>query len=205
LKGVKNDAVPQEGDLSPVKLTYPEGNFKINRTTVVFVSKGVSYLALAEKHRIPLHRLFEFNDMLEAEATLTDRLVFLQRKRREGATDFHTVLQGETIYDIAQAEGIQLESLLSYNYLRSDVNPTPGRKLSLTKDGATPATSFGNKVEKSLQSAGEAFLMHTVQVKQSLYAIAKLYQVRVDDIRAWNGIEGDGLKTGQQLRINKKQ
>jgi LysM repeat protein len=209
LNGVKKDPASYQ-EIAPVESqrVYPEGVFKINRTSVVFVPKGVSYLALAERHRIALHRLFEFNDMVEAEATLTDRLVYLQRKRREGATDFHTVVQGETIYDIAQVEGIQLESLLSYNYLRSDVNPTPGRKLYLTKDAAKDegkhAVSSGSIIEKQLQDAKESFVLHTVQVKQSLYAIAKMYQVKVDELREWNGIEGDGLKTGQQLRINKK-
>jgi LysM repeat protein len=148
--------------------------------------------------------------MVETEMTLTDGLVFLQRKRTEGAAEFHTVEPGETIYDIAQAEGMRLESLLSYNYLRSDVPPAPGRNLYLRKGDNRPqetvvqiATALPES-EKVPVAAGNDYLLHKVEAKQSLYAISKLYEVSVDEIKQWNSLEGNDLKAGQQLRINKK-
>lgn len=121
------------------KQQYPKGVFKINQTNVVFVEKGTSYLAIAEQHRISLPRLFDFNDMVATEEAANDCLVFLQRKRKEGAKDFHIVEPGETLYDIAQAEGIRLESLISYNYLREGVDPAPGRNLHLKSGGKNTA------------------------------------------------------------------
>jgi hypothetical protein len=47
---------------------YPQGVFKINETEVVFVTKGTPYLAVAEQHNISLARLFEFNDLSQAES-----------------------------------------------------------------------------------------------------------------------------------------
>ena len=46
-----------------------------------------------------------------------DQLIYLQRKRKLGTEEYHVVQEGETIYDIAQIEGIRLESLLEYNLL----------------------------------------------------------------------------------------
>ncbi len=123
----------REMEVQTPKKGYPEGVFHINRTKVIYVLKGTSYLAIAQKHGLALSRIFEFNDMVEAEETTTDRLIYLQRKRREGETEYHKVASGETLHDIAQAEGIQLESLLAYNYLRADVAPSPGRNLYLKK------------------------------------------------------------------------
>ena len=60
-----------------------------------------------------------------------DQLIFLQRKRKIGAGEFHVVEQGETLYDIAQAEGIRLESLLEYNLLKENMQPAVGEKLNL--------------------------------------------------------------------------
>jgi len=114
---------------------YPKTVFKINQTNVVFVEKGTSYLSIAEQYKLSLSRLFEFNDMIAAEETENDRLIYLQRKRKEGAKEFHIVEPGESLYDIAQVEGIRLESLLSYNYLREGVNPSPGRNLYLQSGG----------------------------------------------------------------------
>jgi LysM repeat protein len=55
----------------------------------------------------------------------------LQRKRKIGGEEFHTVQEGETVYDIAQSEGIRLESLLEYNLLKQGMQPAIGEKLNL--------------------------------------------------------------------------
>jgi len=208
--------LPAKAENVPVKAPetlkkgYPEGVFYINRTKVVYAPKGTSYLALAQKHGLALRRIFEFNDMVEAEETTADALVYLQRKRREGEKEYHTVAPGETLYDIAQAEGIQLESLLSYNYLRADVAPSPGRNLYLKKGDAKGGQSFFERKKEELFPAkapskkSTSFLLHTVQAKQSLYGIAKQYSVSEQQIIEWNNLPHTGLATGQQLRINTK-
>lgn len=115
-----------------IKPVYPEGVFKINDTKVVFVKAGTSFFALAQEHNIPLKRLFEFNDdMPEVEEADADQLVFLQRKRKTGADEFHVVKPGETVYDIAQVQAIRLESLLSYNAITVYKTLVPGEKLYL--------------------------------------------------------------------------
>ncbi len=115
------------------KGSYPGGEFRINDTRVVFVQKGTSYLAVAQQYDIPLSRLFEFNELAEAEAADKDQLIFLQRKRRTGAGEYHKVLPGETLHDIAQQQGIRLESLMELNRLSGKEQPAPGENLSLRK------------------------------------------------------------------------
>lgn len=113
------------------KPAYPAGEFQINETKVVFVTKGTSYLSIAQQYHVSLARLFEFNEMPEAETAVADQLVYLQRKRKTGKSDFHTVKPGETLRDIAQSEGIRLEMLLEYNFLEGDMQPAVGEQLSL--------------------------------------------------------------------------
>ena len=68
-----------------------------------------------------------------------DQLVFLQRKRKMSSNEFHIVQQGETLYDIAQEEGIRLESLAEYNRLKPHMIPAAGQKLNLQyKSSARP-------------------------------------------------------------------
>src|SRR5205085_3163856 len=108
-------------------------------TRVVFVKKGTSYLTIAQQYEIPLARLFEFNDMKEKEIADDDQLLFIQRKRKTGAHETHTVQAGETLYNIAQSEAIRIESLLEYNNLPSGVRPAIGETLNLqSKSSATP-------------------------------------------------------------------
>jgi hypothetical protein len=110
---------------------YPSGVFKINETNVVFVKKGTAFLKVANDNDLSLPRLFEFNDMKAVDIAERDQLIYLQRKRKIGTEEFHIVQEGETLYDIAQAEGIRIESLLEYNLLKQGMRPAVGEKLNL--------------------------------------------------------------------------
>ena len=116
---------------------YPEGEFKIHDTKVVFVTKGSSYLAIAKKYDVDLSKLFEFNDIPRSEQADKDQLVYLQRKRKTGKSEFHIVQPGETLHDIAQQEGIRLESLRELNWLKENDIPGTGEQLSLQKKSST--------------------------------------------------------------------
>jgi LysM repeat protein len=124
---------------------YPSGEFRINETKVVYATKGTSFLVLAQQYNVPLKWLFDFNDLKETEALEKDQLVFLQRKRRTGANQFHVVATGETLYDIAQAHGIRLDALLQLNYLPVNKQPAPGEQLYLQ----SPATAAPKLIDAS--------------------------------------------------------
>lgn len=113
------------------KPLYPQGDFKINDTRVVFVTKGTSYLSLALQYNIPLARIFEFNELSQTEAAEKDRLIYIQRKRKTGNNEFHIVKPGETLHDIALEQAIRFESLLEYNKLTRNMHPAIGEKLFL--------------------------------------------------------------------------
>jgi LysM repeat protein len=199
---------------------YPSGEFKINETRVIYAKKGTPFISIATQYDIPLARIFEFNDdMPEEEAVAFDQLIYLQRKRKFGNNEFHTVQPGETIYDIAQTEAIRLETLLAYNFLKETMDPAAGEKLYLrTKAPQMPALTKANSSIKQNQStfagkdvnkknavAGNKTLtVHTVQPGESIYAIARKYTVSAADIMSWNQLQsGSGLKKGQSLKIYK--
>jgi uncharacterized FlgJ-related protein len=116
----------------PIVPKYPETEFRINDTKVVFVKKGTAYSEVAQKYNIPLQWLISFNDVNNAtDVTLKDQLVFLQLKRTFSKNEMHEVKDGESIYDVAQTEGIRLESLLIYNHLTKFASPAIGSVLYL--------------------------------------------------------------------------
>lgn len=117
--------------------SYPEGEFQINRTRVVFARAGVSLLSIANQYDIALGRLLEFNDLKEEDVLTKDQLLFLQRKRRTGATEFHVVQEGESVYDICQEEGVRYQDLVEMNQLSPGVQPAAGEKLYLR--GSAPS------------------------------------------------------------------
>ncbi len=122
---------------APPMMNYPSGEFSINNTKVIFAKQGTLLLALAQQYELPLHRLLEYNDLQNDEVLVKDQLIYLQRKRKTGANEFHIVAPGETLYDICQIEGIRLENLLEYNNLSRSMQPAAGEKLYL--QGMSPS------------------------------------------------------------------
>ena len=130
---------------APVEIQYPSGVFRINNTRVIFVKKGTSFFSIARQNEIPLARLFEFNDMKLTEVVEKDMLLYLQRKRKTGANEYHIVLHGETLFSISQVEAIRIESLLEYNLLKADMQPAVGEKLFLHKKVSSQPRLAGNE------------------------------------------------------------
>lgn len=195
------------------EIQYPNGEFSINDTKVIFVKKGTSFLSIARQHEVPLSRLFDFNDMKQAEVVEKNMLLFLQRKRKTGANEYHIVLRGETLFSISQVEAIRFESLLEYNLLSAGMQPAVGEKLFLNKKVLTPprlvshepVTNPANSaIQVSTSQLKPDIVLHTVQPKETLYMIANKYEVGLNDVAAWNQMQNYELKIGHQLKIYKK-
>jgi|UPI0004036AE4 hypothetical protein len=121
---------------------YPAGTiFTINHTKVIYAAEGTSLLALAGQYDISLGKLLDFNELKEMDVLDTDRLLFLERKMKRGATDIHIVSENESLYDIAQKEGVRMESLMEYNNLKKDTRLSAGQKLNLRAAGPVVAKS----------------------------------------------------------------
>jgi hypothetical protein len=86
---------------------------------------------IPNQYELPLARLLEFNDLKEEDVLVRDQLLFLQRKRRTGANSFHIVREGESPYDICQAEGLRYEDLLQMNQLKDGERPAAGERIWL--------------------------------------------------------------------------
>ena len=206
---VTDPVVKVEGKKQTV--VYPVGEFKINETRVMYATKGTSFLAIAQQYNIALKYIFDFNDLKESEALTNDQLIYLQRKRKTGANQFHTVAEGESLYDIAQQQGIRLDALMQLNILTANQQPAAGEQLYLQAPApAAPKLSNKKNTAAVHQTTAEVnpvvvaeILIHIVQSKETLYAISKKYEVSLAELQQWNNLTGTDLKEGMELIINK--
>ncbi len=129
--GGQASAARDSGAAASAEVSYPEGEFTINRTKVVYVTAGTSLLSIAGQYDIPLGRLLEFNDMKEEDVLVSGQLIFLQRKRRTGSIAYHIVREGETLYTISQSEGVRLQDLLEMNQPGLGRQPAVGERIYL--------------------------------------------------------------------------
>jgi LysM repeat protein len=203
----------EENTTRPV---YPQGVFAINNTKVIAVSKGTSYLRIAEEQNLSLSRLLEFNELKDGDVALEDGLLFLQRKRKTGAAETHLVVPGETVYTVSQTEGIRLESLLELNHLLPAMQVATGERLYLqakaphrprlaTEGANNTADNFKAVMPVQAQPAMAQEIVHVVQPKETVFSISRKYEVGVDEVLRWNEMGGTDLKIGQQIKINKSR
>ncbi len=173
-----------------------EDRIIINGSTAIPAIKGKSLLAIASEHNVNLLKLLDYNDLEEDGLLEKDQYIFLEKKSREGEKDFYIVEQNESLYDVAQKNGIKLQSLCEYNTLKKDEQIHAGTKLNLK-------ASISNLVIPNEKHEDAEEKMHEVQPKEGLYAISKKYGITVMQIKEWNNLPDNNLKIGQQLIVSK--
>jgi LysM repeat protein len=181
---------------------YPSGIFKINGSKVVFAEEGTSLLSLAKKYKVQTSSILLFNELPKKTTVLKkDQLVYLQRKKKTGKKTHHRVRKGETLVDISQKEGVQLASLLKFNKMKAGQLPKSGQKL-LLKEPATKETIAAKNSSKSASKKNKS-VVHVVKNGESLWTIARKYNVTVSSIKSANKLKSEDLDIGQSLKILK--
>jgi LysM repeat protein len=181
-----------ENDIT-VAVNDKEKITSINSTRCVFVKKGTSLLVIANKYNVSLSKLMEFNDMTEDGLLNKDQFIYLQKKSKTGEKEYYIVEQGETLYDVSQNNAVQLKYLLEYNNLKADSKLNTKAKLFLQP---VHQSVVQNRVDKKSK-------VHLVGPKEGLYAIARTYNVTVQELKEWNKLDSDNLKIGQEIIVSK--
>lgn len=135
-KLVTKDSVTKKNTTAPID--FPKGKFKANQLLAIYAKAGSSFLDIATTYNIALYKLYVYNDLKETELVLKDQILYLVPKRKEVSKKVHRVTVGESLYDISQIEGIQLNYLMEYNAGITDQNLSEGATLVLFKS-STPA------------------------------------------------------------------
>lgn len=100
----------------------------------------------------------------------------------------HRVDEKETLYSISRRYGTPVTAII-------EANPETSGSLTVGKELRVPYTP---------KTRSTASGIHKVQPKETLYSIARLYNISVDDLKAWNYLTGDAtISVGQELRVKK--
>ncbi|HMT95138.1 MAG TPA: glucosaminidase domain-containing protein [Ferruginibacter sp.] len=110
------------------------GKSKVNGIKALFAQKGTSLLAIATANDIPLVKLLEYNDRKTDGLLSEDQVVYLDKKMKQGNKHFYYSLQDETLYQVSQNFGIQLQYLVQYNNLSETAKIKKGQKIWLKPD-----------------------------------------------------------------------
>jgi LysM repeat protein len=133
----------------PAAKKYPVGTeFRINNRKVIFAKEGTALIQIASQYDIRLSSLLKYNDLAEDQPLEKDMLIFLQSKSKRGQNDYHIVMPGESLHDIAQAEGVQLRWLRKRNKLDEGDQPAAGERVALDGFASSRPRLGSNSVAK---------------------------------------------------------
>lgn len=101
----------------------------------------------------------------------------------------HKVELKETLYGISKRYGTTVEAILQQN-------PTADGGLDVGQVLKVPYVSSPKKVSTETGK-------HTVAEKETLYSVARLYGLSVDELRQMNKLSSDALSIGQELIVKR--
>jgi len=99
-----------------------------------------------------------------------------------------------TLYSISKRFNVDQETLIQENPQIKD-GLKPGQELKI------PVISETHQADKTSVQSKENYIIHKVEQGQTLYAISKLYNVKIEDIAALNSLADQNLKPGIELKI----
>jgi len=111
------------------------------------------------------------------------------------------VKRGDSLGKIAKRYGVTIADLKKWNKL-ADNTVVAGSKLSIQVQGESKDSTAALVAAKK-DSANAALLKsYTVKKGDTLFAIASMFGVSVEDLKTWNKIRGNRIKVGQEIKIN---
>jgi membrane-bound lytic murein transglycosylase D len=112
----------------------------------------------------------------------------------------HVVVPGETLYSISKLYQVEVTELLTWNNLDITQPLKPGQQL------VTFDTSVKETQTEALTTAAQRdeWVTHEVKTSDTLYSVARQYNVTIKEIMDWNGKSDFTLAQGEKLKILSK-
>lgn len=95
-----------------------------NRVQFIVYREGDNLAKLSNDFKVSIKKISKWNELDKAGKLSAGQLIYLEPKKRK-CVDMaaHTVIQGETMHDIAQKYGVKLKVLYRRNHMKPDQQP----------------------------------------------------------------------------------
>ncbi|MCY7409047.1 MAG: LysM peptidoglycan-binding domain-containing protein [Chitinophagales bacterium] len=191
----------------PAETKFPNQRvFVFNDIKCVTMQQDESANELASKFEIGINRLMRYNDISETSQLKAGDRVYLQPKRHNGNEKFHTVTDGETMFNISRDQGIQLRELYEKNLMIIGTEPATGEVIYLRETRDTvpilAEQTSGDVKLVDVKSVSEKQI-HTIEKGDTLYGISKKYNVTVEELKKLNHLSSNDLHVGDKILVSK--
>ena len=118
------------------------------------------------------------------------------KRKGKGKKIYHTVRSGDSLWDISRLYKVGTKQIARWNGMAPKDVLRAGQKLVIwTKKQLSP------RINSSMVGDFIRSVRYRVRNGDSLYRIAKRFNVSIGDLHKWNPIRGKYLKPGQTLKV----
>jgi LysM repeat protein len=201
--------------IKPVKIATPGADGK----TYHVVEAGQSFWSIAIAYQITIHDIEIWNNIKKESGLQLGQRLFIPNKNTAGyftptpvgmiqlstpdpdGKIVHVVAMYQTLSTIAQAYGITVDTLLALNGIQVDWPLQIGQKLVVHPSNITPSpTPRPLTPLQKLTPASDGKYYHVIKSGETLSWVAKLYEITLGDLMAWNGLNASSIiQPGQKL------
>lgn len=146
------------------------------------VLKGDTIYGISKQFGVSVSSIKRANNLSSDSISIGQKLIIPTSETSE----IYIVKRGDTLYSIAKKYNTTPDIIVDVNNLNS-INIFPGQELRI------PINSNNTNVNK--------YINYTVVKGDSLYSIARKYNVTVDEIKSLNNLKSNLLSIGQVLKI----
>ncbi len=163
----------------------------VNNHTVV---AGETLYGIARNYQIHISELLKANPQIQDNAIKPGDTINIPAKASGSAPVQVPVKTAPAVTQPAQ----NISQSNPFGGVTGSANPQPGVPAS------QPAVT-NTMTSAAIKNNQFSMIEHVVQEKQTLYAISKLYNVSIEDIKAWNHLADNAIKVGSTLLIRSQK
>ena len=173
--------------------------YGVNKTTLLKANNlRKPKLSKGQRLRIP----YQINNY----ALMEKDLPLQAAKQAENRLVLHKVKRGETIALIASRYNVTPKLIASWNGLRNINQIKAGQQLALYVTDTNGAANLvvnrsGSKRETVAANANKP-VFHQVQSGDTLYSIARRYDLTADQLKQWNNLRSNVIHPGTRLQVS---
>ncbi|MFN4300025.1 MAG: LysM peptidoglycan-binding domain-containing protein [Thermaurantimonas sp.] len=177
---------------------FAQESFKFHR-----VQQGETVFSISRQYNISVEDFYKFNPETRQGIKAGDVvMVPASASPKEETIDtnrFHvfTIQEGQTLYSLSRQFNVPIDLIEANNPDIKDKVIRPGMRLLIPKNPKLAPVQSPELVAEESAPLG----FHRVKPGESLFSIARIYQISVADLLAFNQISDSLIKPGQLLRV----
>lgn len=166
---------------------------------VHLVGEKETLFGLSKRYGVTIARILEFNPTADGgiEAGQLLKVPYVPKGRTQTAEGtVHKVQPKETLFSISRMYNVSVDDIKAWNNIK-DSGLSVGQDILIKKAGSASTTTT-----TTTKPAEQLKMTHTVAAGETLFSIARQYNISVDQLKQWNNLQGNDLKLSQSLYIS---